>query len=466
MKTQNLQTLPEESSNVRYDSELEKRVLGTMIAYNDCIPEVNKFIKTKQIFYQNKHRMIWDAIQYCYEQFSKVDYLLLTQSLKANRKLEIIGGAYYLTSLTTKVYNQVTIAEHCLILTTMYMLRSSEQFIETVKQDIGINYTAFNIHILLDDMKSHLNKMEHLIDSNTSSSLPMVISSEVSQICTDMAQKTKPGLSTGFEAIDRVANRMLPGDLWVIASRPGMGKTSLAFQIAVNIAEQNPDKYVDFWSLEMLAGRLVQRYMALKTGLSAKKIAYRELDTLEYESIKNIQAPKNLRIYDDSRVDIKNISNYYTAFSEKKRPQLVVFDYLQLAISKGNNQSNRERDVADISRGLKTLAMHLQIPVIALSQLSREVEKRKPPKPRLSDLRESGSIEQDADLVGFIYRPSYYEDSEQKNAPGTAELIIEKNRNGGVGSAVLKFTPKTTEFTETKELDEQYNEDLFKGDTF
>jgi len=463
----NYDLLPSEENSESHDLKMEQMVLGTILISNKSYSIVSQLISTEKVFYAKEHQMIYTSIQECMKEMGKADILIVSQHLRKNKKLALIGGAFYLTTCTGPVASDANINEHCILLVSMYMLRTTEEFTMRMANSVYDQYGIFKVHDMINDLRSHADYIDKLIKSSNYISLDKVGEQEVKEIHEDMAIKSKPGLSSGFPTLDRLTGRLLPGDLWVIAARPGMGKTSLAFQMAVNIAEFYPNHNIDFWSLEVKAFRIAHRYITLKTGISNKKILYRELTAYELAKIDETYMPNNIRIFDSTSASVKGMDGYYKSESKEQRPKILMFDYLQLAIpdSKGNGQRNREQDVAEISRGLKRLATELSIPVIALSQLNREIEKRQDKKPKLSDLRESGAIEQDADLVGFIYRSNYYDNDEDvRNSTGKVEILIEKNRHGSVGSAVMEFIPKEMKFQEHNSINpntgQDYNEDI------
>ena len=389
--------------------------------------------------------------------------MTVSNNLKKKGKLEVAGGNPYLVELTQKVASSAHIEFHARIILQKFIQRSlikiSSEIIENSYKD------SIDVFDLLDEAESKLYDVTQgniKKSSETAQSLVIQAKKRIEDIS---KRKGLSGISTGFEKLDLLTSGWQPSDLVIIAARPGMGKTALTLSMARNIAvlKEIP---VAFFSLEMSSVQLITRLISAETGLSSEKLRTGKLAPHEWEQL-NVKvgdlerAP--LFIDDTPSLSIFDLRAKARRLASQHGIKLIFIDYLQLMTAATNNKSgNREQEISMISRNLKALAKELDIPVIALSQLSRAVETRGGTKrPLLSDLRESGAIEQDADIVSFIYRPEYYgitewDDEERSPSEGQAEFIVAKHRNGGLDNIRMKFIGHLGKFEDLAQFDTSY----------
>ena len=426
--------------------DLEEAVLGAMMIDKKGIDEVIDILQA-DAFYKEAHRFIFEAIEQLFVGNQPIDLLTVSTQLRKNAKLDMVGGDYYLVGLTQKITSSAHIEFHSRIILQKYIQRSliriSNEIIEEAYDETS------DVFDLLDMAESRLYEVTQgniKKSSETAQSLVAQAKKRIEEI------STKEGLSgtaTGFHKLDELTSGWQPSDLIIIAARPGMGKTAFVLSMARNIAIESGAP-VAFFSLEMSSVQLITRLISSETGLSSEKLRTGRLEKHEWEQlnvkVKDLErAP--LYIDDTPSLSIFDLRAKARRLASQHGIKLIIIDYLQLmtAGTSSKGGGNREQEISTISRNLKALAKELNIPVIALSQLSRAVETRGTSKrPLLSDLRESGAIEQDADIVSFIYRPEYYKieewDDEMKTPTANqAEFIIAKHRNGGLDNIRLKF---------------------------
>ncbi|MGM0634430.1 MAG: replicative DNA helicase [Bacteroidota bacterium] len=425
--------------------DLEEVVLGAMMIDKKGIDEAIDIL-TPDAFYRDAHKHIFEAIFSLFESGDPIDLLTVANKLKKEKKLELCGGEYYLIQLTQKVSSSAHIEFHCRIILQKFIQRSlikiSNEIIEEAYDE------GTDVFDLLDHAESKLYEVTQgniNKSSETAQSLVMQAKKRIEEISN---KEGLSGIPSGFDDLDKLTSGWQPSDLIIVAARPGMGKTALTLSMARNIAVGH-DIPVAFFSLEMSSVQLITRLISSETGLSSEKLRTGNLENHEWEQL-NVkvkaleQAP--LFIDDTPSLSIFDLRAKARRLSSQHGIKLIVIDYLQLMTGGSSNKSgNREQEISTISRNLKALAKELNVPVIALSQLSRAVETRGGSKrPLLSDLRESGAIEQDADIVSFIYRPEYYDIDEWDDEEGgptenQGEFIVAKHRNGGLDNIRLKF---------------------------
>ena len=409
--------------------------------------------------------------------------MTVSGQLKKEGKLEKVGGDFYLISLTQKVSSSAHIEFHARIILQKFIQRS---LIKISSEIIEESYDeSVDVFDLLDNAESKLYDITlGNVKKSTETAQDLVI--QAKKKIEEIANKEGlSGVPSGFERVDKVTSGWQPSDLVIIAARPGMGKTALTLSMARNMAVNN-NVPVAFFSLEMSSVQLITRLISSETGLSSEKLRTGRLEKHEWEQlnvkVKSLeQAP--LFIDDTPALSIFDLRAKARRLASQHKIKLLIVDYLQLMTVGGNNKTgNREQEISTISRNLKSLAKELDIPVIALSQLSRAVETRTGSKrPILSDLRESGAIEQDADIVSFIYRPEYYkidewDDDERSPTEGQAEFIIAKHRNGGLDNIRLKFNGSLGRFENLDNFDSPFefhskmnaaaNDNTFKPDQY
>ena len=446
--------------------ELERVVLGAMLIDKKGVDEVIDMLN-EEVFYVEAHQKIFSAIHELFQETKPIDLLTVSNLLKQRKQHEAVGGDFYLIELTRGVGSSAHIEYHARIILQKYVQRSlikiSTQLIEEAYED------SQDVFDLLDQAEARLYDItQGNLKRSAESAQDLVIQAKkkIEEI------SNKDGLSgvpSGFDKLDEVTSGWQPSDLIIIAARPGMGKTALTLSMARNIAV-NKGLPVAFFSLEMSSVQLITRLISSETGLSSEKLRTGRLEKHEWEQlnvkVKTLEkAP--LFIDDTPALSIFDLRAKARRLASQHGIKLVIIDYLQLmTIGSSQKAGNREQEISTISRNLKALAKELEVPVIALSQLSRAVETRGGSKrPLLSDLRESGAIEQDADIVSFIYRPEYYkieewDDEQQTPTEGQAELIIAKHRNGGLDNIRLKFIGSLGKF---ENLDDSFGRFEFES---
>jgi replicative DNA helicase len=432
--------------------DLEEAVLGAMMLEKDALTNVIDILQPKS-FYKESNGKIFSAIQRLFNNSEPVDILTVTNDLKKNGDLDIVGGAYYVTSLTNRVASAANAEFHARIISQKYIQRELIRIsTETIKNAYEDTTDVFD---LLDAAESSLYAVVETNIRKNYDKMSSLIGQAIKQIEVARNQKTGvTGVESGFTELDRITSGWQKSDLIIIAARPAMGKTAFVLSLGRNAAVDF-GKPIAVFSLEMSSIQLVSRLIASESELSAEKLRKGQLEDHEFEQLnakigKLAEAP--IFIDDTPALSIFELRAKARRLHQQHGIQMLVVDYLQLMTAGGDNRGNREQEISSISRSLKSIAKELNIPVIALSQLSRAVETRGgDKKPQLSDLRESGAIEQDADMVLFIHRPEYYgleADEAGNSTQGKAEIIIAKHRNGKVGSVGLKFIDRLAKFTD------------------
>ena len=459
--------------------DLEEVVIGAMMIDKKGVDEVIDIL-TPEAFYKETHQLIFQSIFTLFQKSEPIDLLTVSNQLKKDNNHEKIGGDFYLISLTQKVSSSAHIEFHARIILQKFIQRS---LIKISNEIISDSYDeSMDVFDLLDDAESKLYDITQGNIKKSSESAQNLVIQAKSKIEAISNKKGLSGIASGFKNIDKLTAGWQESDLVIIAGRPGMGKTALSLSMASNIAITNKVPLA-FFSLEMSSIQLITRMISSETGLDSNKLRTGKLEKHEWEQlnirVKDLEnAP--LFIDDTPSLSIFDLRAKARRMVSQKGVKIIVVDYLQLMTTGGNIKTgNREQEISTISRNLKALAKELSIPVIALSQLSRMVEGRTSKRPLLSDLRESGAIEQDADIVSFIYRPEYYkidtwDDNERSSTEGEAEFIVSKHRNGGLDNIRLRFIPNLGKFEDIEQYDSPYefhskmnaaaNDDTFKSD--
>ena len=442
--------------------ELEEAVLGAMLIDKKGVDEVIDILQP-DAFYKTSHQLIFEAIYQLFQDSQPIDLLTVSSELRKKGKLEAVGGEFYLVQLSQRVASSAHIEFHARIILQKFIQRSliriSNEIIESAYKE------STDVFDLLDEAESKLYDVTQgniKKSSETAQNLVLEAKKKIEEIS---KRDGLSGVSTGFEKLDKLTSGWQPSDLIIIAARPGMGKTALTLSMARNIAvgKQIP---VAFFSLEMSSVQLITRLISSETGLSSEKLRTGKLADHEWQqlNVKVTDLEKAPLFIDDTpSLSIFDLRAKARRLSSQHGIKLIVVDYLQLMTAGASTKTgNREQEISTISRNLKALAKELNIPVIALSQLSRAVETRGGTKrPMLSDLRESGAIEQDADIVSFIYRPEYYnidewDDDERTPSQGQAEFIVAKHRNGGLDNIRLKFLGHLGKFEDLDSFDSPF----------
>ena len=437
--------------------DLEEAVLGALMLEKDALSVVIDILKP-ETFYTEAHNKIFEAITNLFQKSSPVDILTVSAELRKMGSLEMIGGAYYLTQLTDRVVSAANIEFHARIISQKYIQR---ELIQISSEIITKAYDeTSDIFDLLDSAEKSLFDIAQNNLRRDTLKIDDIMRSAVDAL-EKLRDRTDSltGVPSGFTALDRITSGWQPSDLVIIAARPAMGKTAFVLTCARNAAVQY-DKPVAVFSLEMSSIQLVNRLISGETEIEQEKLRKGNLADHEWTQLhsrigKLTEAP--LLIDDTPALNVFEFRAKCRRLKAQYDIQMVIVDYLQLMHGKSDGKGgNREQEIGSISRALKSVAKELNIPVIALSQLSRAVESRpgNSKRPMLSDLRESGSIEQDADMVLFLYRPEYYgltEDENGNSTAGVGEVIIAKHRNGEIATVPLKFVGKYVKFTDLED---------------
>jgi replicative DNA helicase len=428
----------------------EKMVLSSLIVSSEAVEFAIQHL-TVETFYFKNHQEIYKAILTLYEKNKLIDIITLTTFLQDNGLLEKVGGLKILTQLINQIPNLVYLEEYIKLLQDKFLRRT---LIRLGYQIINSSYiTNIPLENLLNDIETQLFSITNDRESTNLLSSAELLSKVFLELKQKSAQMVLPGLPSGFDNLDLLTQGFQKSDLIIVAGRPAMGKTALCLNIASAVCT-NHRLPVIFFSLEMSKEQLMYRLLANETKISNMSLRSGNINKTDWNklslTIKNLSTLP-IFIDDTPNISIQNIRlKIKKILFEQTRVGLVVIDYLQLMQISNSRNENRVQELSQITRALKTIAREFNIPIIALSQLSRSVESRTDKRPMLSDLRESGSIEQDADLVLMLYRESYYKNKQTNNEQlnlDIAELIVAKHRNGPTGTVNLKFEPKYTKFS-------------------
>lgn len=438
--------------------ELEEAVLGALMLEKDAYSIISEILRP-DCFYEKTHEMIFSAIVDLAVSQRPIDMLTVTEQLKKRGELELVGGPFYISQLTTKVASSAHIEYHARIIAQKFLARELINFSGTVQAK------AFDETIDVDDLMQEAEGKLFEISQNNVKKDATQINPVISEAIALLQQaSSRPeglsGLSSGFKDLDKITTGWQNSDLVIIAARPAMGKTAFVLSMAKNMAVDY-NIPVALFSLEMSNVQLVNRLIVNVTEISGYKIKTGQLENHEWK-----QLDQNLKYLYDAPIFVDDTPSLSVFELRTKARRLVrehnvkciIIDYLQLMNASGMNFGSREQEVSMISRSLKGLAKELNIPILALSQLNRGVESRQGvegKRPQLADLRESGAIEQDADMVCFIHRPEYYkitQDDAGNSLLGVAEIIIAKHRNGATGDVRLRFK---SDFAKFMNLDDE-----------
>ncbi len=427
--------------------EAEQAVLGAMMIEKEAVNSVTEILKAED-FYRESHRLIFLAIENLTHRNEAVDIITIVEQLRKDDKLDQAGGIAYVTSLANAMPTAANARYHAKIVEEKALLRG---LITAATHIAGLGYDA---NEEVDNIIDQAEKMILGVANRKKGADFLPIKHIVTKAMEKIEQLYQSkggitGLASGFRDLDRLTSGFQASDLILIAARPSMGKTAFTLNIAQYIAvrEKRP---VAFFSLEMSKEQLVQRMICAEAPLDASRLRIGDLSDEDWPKLINActrlyEAP--LFIDDTAGITVAELRSKARRLKSEHNIQLIVIDYLQLMQgSSSKNSDNRQQEISEISRSLKSLARELHLPIIALSQLSRSVESRQVKRPMLSDLRESGSLEQDADIVAFLYREDYY-NPETEN-PNITEVIIAKHRNGPVATVNLFFHKQFTKFSE------------------
>jgi replicative DNA helicase len=430
--------------------DLEQAVLGGLMLDSNAISIVIEILRPES-FYKENHKIIFQAMSELFAESNPLDLMTVVEKLKKSDAIDAAGGIGYLVQLTNIVTSAANIEYHARIIAQKFvqreLIRISTQIVNDSFQD------SKDVFDLLDDAQSGIYE---ITERNLRRGYKSI--SELAKATLDKLELISSqtdgltGVPTGFADLDGLTGGWQSSDLIILAARPGMGKTAFSLALAKNAAMQH-QKSIAFFTLEMSSQQLVQRMIAMEADLDNQKLRNAKLE--DHEWIKLAQAIERLgeaKIFIDETpaLNIFELRAKCRRLKTNHDIDMIIIDYLQLmTASSKDSRGNREQEISSISRALKSLAKELEVPVIALSQLSRAVETRGSKRPVLSDLRESGAIEQDADIVTFLYRPDYYDGEEDPlGTPGLTEVIVAKHRNGALKTVNLKFVKEYARFEE------------------
>lgn len=432
--------------------EAEQAVLGAMLIDKEAIAKASEIL-TSTDFYREAHRVIFNVMLELYNKNEAVDMVTVTEILKRDNKLEDIGGLAYITSLANVVLTAANVKYHADIVAEKSVLR---QLVRVSTEIAAMGYEANeDVGTLLDTAESRILEISNRKKKADFTPINDVLMESVQNIEKLINNKGGlTGLPSGFGDLDKLTSGLHPSDFIILAARPSMGKTALALNIVQNVALRAHKKIggeprsVAFFSLEMSKEQLVNRMLCAEAGIDSQRLRVGEMGDKDWDALWGAcDSMSKAKIYidDTAGITVMDMRSRARRLKAEHGLDLIVVDYLQLMQGSGkrNTSGDRQQEVSEISRSLKALARELDVPVLALSQLSRSVEARQVKRPMLSDLRESGSLEQDADIVAFLYREDYYNpETENKHT----ELIIAKHRNGPVDTVNLFFHKQFTKF--------------------
>lgn len=430
--------------------EAEQAVLGAMLLSHDAVIVAMEKLQS-QDFYRDVHRIIFEAMEHLHRENKEIDVITLPDELKRMKKLDDVGGLEYVLNLPNLVGSAANIEYYANIVAEKALARN---LISTCTELTTEAYDGQKeTEALLDDAERRILQLSDTKNRGDFASVGAVVEVTLDKITKLYENKAGlTGLPTGFRDLDRMTSGLQPSDLILVAARPSMGKTAFTLNIAQNVGVRQ-HKTVAFFSLEMSQEQLVQRLLCQIAHIDSQKLRTGQLNSdeewtrLTDACDKLYESP--IYIDDTPGISVAEMRSKARRLKSEHGLNLIIVDYLQLM--QGRNAESRQQEISEISRSLKALARELKVPLIALSQLSRSVESRQDKRPMLSDLRESGALEQDADIVSFLYREDYY-DKETENQHIT-EVILAKHRNGPVGSVKLYFK---NEFTLFLNLDTQH----------
>ncbi len=447
-----------------HSSEAEQGVLGcVLLSPNECMGQCIEKLKGDghQVFYDLRHQTLYENLALMYDAREAIDVITLQQRLKDQQLLDQIGGIAYLGQLQDSVPSAANLSFYLEILQEKFLLR---RMIATCTGVVGRVYDyQGDVETLLDEVEKEILRINESRAQSSTSSIKELVGKAILTVENYFDRKgTLNGLGTGFTDLDRMTDGLHGAEMIVIAARPSMGKTSLAMNIVEHVVLEL-NQPVGVFSLEMSAESLILRMLCSIARVNLRSIRegfMHETDFPKLTSAAGKLAKSKLLIDDSAGLSILDLRARARRMHQQHGVKLFVIDYLQLLHSTARrSQDNRQQEIADISSGIKALAKELNVPVIVLAQLNRELEKDKSRKPRLSDLRESGAIEQDADLVGLLYKPSSGDDEDgppPEEADGVpVNLLVAKQRNGPTGDVNLTFLKSYTRFENAAKVSDE-----------
>ncbi|MCQ6563439.1 replicative DNA helicase [Paenibacillus mendelii] len=426
------------------NTEAEQAVLGAVLLQTEALVTAMERLRSED-FYTPSHQLIFEAMIELGEANQPIDLVTLTSYLQDRQQLEEIGGVSYLARLANSVPTAANVDYYAQLVEEKSILR---RLIRTATQIVSNGYAAADdIGLMLNEAEQRILEISNRRASGGFISIRdvlMEVFEKVEHLYTNKGGTT--GIPSGFTDLDKMTAGFQRNDLIIVAARPSVGKTAFALNIAQNVGVRSKET-VAIFSLEMSAAQLVQRMICAESNVDAGRMRTGYLEGDDWEKLTMaIGSLSEAQIYIDDTpgITVADIRAKCRRLKKERGLGMILIDYLQLIQGRGKAGENRQQEVSEISRTLKQIARELEVPVIALSQLSRGVEQRQDKRPMMSDLRESGSIEQDADIVAFLYRDDYYnQDTEKKNI---IEIIIAKQRNGPVGTVELVFLKSFNKF--------------------
>lgn len=425
-----------EIKKIPYNTEAEKAVIGGIFLKQNALTDIAEFLSPDD-FYNKDLKMIYASILDLYNENKAIDPILI---LEKNKNIK--NDTFY--EVIESVQTAANILEYARIIKDKAKLRNlQDSATKIVEMTSDEEETTEDI---IDRSEALIFKIAENSNTRNVISIKDMMTSEFQRLQNTYDNKgTTVGISSGFSDFDQMTNGFNPSDLVILAARPAMGKTAFALNLALNAAKTN--KSILIFSLEMSSSQLLQRFIAIEAGIGLQKIRTGFLSENDWgrmglasETLMKTQ----LNIADLPNATVMEIRTVARRMKAAGKLDMILIDYLQLIKGSSGKNENRQQEISDISRSLKGIARELDVPIIALSQLSRATEQRADRRPMLSDLRESGAIEQDADMVAFLYRDDYY--NEESEAKGITEIIIGKQRNGPVGTVKLRFFHELTKF--------------------
>jgi primary replicative DNA helicase (EC 3.6.1.-) len=435
-----------------HDINAEQSVIGSLLLDSDLIGDVLDVISQDEEFYHEAHKEIFRTIKRLFSDGQTVDMITVSDELGKNQLLEAVGGFEYLTELSDVGTLISNISNHAKIVHEKYMLR---RLIRSSTDIVEKGYDSHDVELLIEEAESSIFEISQNRDKKGFQAISDVLQvtyEKIVQLHEDPNALT--GIPTGFDALDEMTNGFQRSDMILIAARPSMGKTAFALNLC-QYAAVKEKKSVAIFSLEMAAEQLVQRLLSAQSLVSIGDIRTGHIEDDDWFKLARSSAQlgeAKIFIDDTPGITVAEIRSKCRRLKMNQGLDMIMIDYLQL-MSGGGKSENRQQEISTISRSLKSIAREMNCPVIALSQLSRASELRADHRPILSDLRESGAIEQDADLVMFLYRDEYYNpDTVDEKLKGIGEVIIAKQRNGETGKVYLAWLGKYTKFANTSQV--------------
>lgn len=437
---------PQQAKIPPQNTEAEASLLGAVLIDTDAIVKISDTIGPDD-FYDERHKRIYEAIQQLYEKHSPIDVLTLSDQLKASGLIDMVGGAAYLTELTNFVPTAAHVEQYAEIVAQKALRR---RLIKASQDIAGLGYDETqSLQSLIEEAEANLFNVSQQHIKQDVASMETILAESFDRL--DELHKDKGklrGVPTGYKDLDNILAGLQRSDLFILAARPSMGKTCFALNLAHNVALKAEQPVLVF-SLEMSKEQLVDRMLAMESGVDAWALRTGNLTDADFEKIGQAMgslSEAQIYIDDTPGITVSDLRTKARREAHQRPLGLIIVDYLQLMSggARFGSESNRVQEISEISRGLKGIARELNVPLLALSQLSRSVESRHPQIPQLADLRESGSIEQDADVVAFIYREDYYNpETDRKNI---TDILVKKHRNGPTGGVELYFDKEKQRF--------------------